>query len=99
MFTSMSYKCVSAPPRRSPCFADLHLYSKPFLITYLCTASFSFYLIRPSIQYLRSLRRTKTEEHDTVPSLGGYTRGVPRRKSTDRVSLYVSVLFRCYMRP
>lgn len=43
-------------------------YNKPFLITYLCTSTFSLYLVRPLYSYLR--RRTSNEK-DAVSSANG----------------------------
>ncbi|GAA5823899.1 hypothetical protein JCM10212_000720, partial [Sporobolomyces blumeae] len=34
-------------------------YNKPFLVTWICTSTFSLYLIRPGIDYVRSRRRAR----------------------------------------
>ncbi|KAI5480521.1 thiamine-repressible mitochondrial transport protein THI74 [Pseudohyphozyma bogoriensis] len=57
----------------STMFTDMD-YNKPFLITYLCTATFSLYLIRPGFTQLQKIRRE---------GLQSYTEGLANKTSAD----------------
>ncbi|GAA5981806.1 hypothetical protein JCM5350_005734 [Sporobolomyces pararoseus] len=39
-------------------------YNKPFLVTWICTSTFSLYLIRPGVRYLRDRRRGDKSSKD-----------------------------------
>ncbi|GAA5910794.1 DMT family transporter [Sporobolomyces salmoneus] len=39
-------------------------YNKPFLVTWICTSTFSLYLIRPGLRYLRNRRKGREGDRD-----------------------------------
>lgn len=72
-------------------------YNKPFLITWLCTASFTFYLIPPAFTYLRDRRRgigyDAVDKVDAIASPVGSDAPLTTRETAHLAALFCTVWF------
>lgn len=65
---------MSCDPLSQSMFTSME-YNKPFLITYLCTASFSMYLVRPAFAAWTTRGKPLQDQSSTVrPTLGARLR-------------------------
>ncbi|GAA6027488.1 hypothetical protein JCM8097_007886 [Rhodosporidiobolus ruineniae] len=84
---------ISASFLMNRMFTDMD-YDKPFLVTYLCTSTFSLYLVKPAIQYCKTRRLAgdktvhggleRRQSKDTLGSVNMSRPLIHRRRDTNR---------------